>query len=662
MALTASSTAESCIHSHDAAHSKIYKPASHLFKPSVGRLQKRGQLTIFIIVAVVIAISSLLIYSLRAKLYPERTIIDPLAEPVKVFTISCLDQTTRDGIALMGQQGGHIAIPQGTQRVQNIPLWWQAGESRIPSIAYMEDSLGQYVLDNLNACIDDFVPLQNNLIVEPTAPEVMVSIRDQEVSVDMTYPITVRDKLRGRSARIQEFSTIVPIPLGRAQALGMDIVQNAQSGFFENATLDLMGMDKNIPFTGFDIACGRKAWSVSAIRQEAQNLAYYHLSKARFTGTDYTPFLAPEQTYEQLRRYTIEDANAGRQAPDAPDDAWDYFHLLMRLDGNYPGFRAGVMVPNNLQLRARPSTGDTMSPRSGVGGAMLSLLCFNVYHFTYDVRYDVIISARDDSSGFTLRFGLPVTIDHNAPARHQTTFSTFQAPMDDLGLCRDLGPVRQINAIGYHANNPEFPLIANISFHCFTFRCDLGETPIGSRVLQTGLPDNCVGGYVMANAPGFLQGKQQDTGGDITIALTAVQDVAVQVQKAPVFYTTQAVRDTEALADDEAAVIRLTSTEYPDYESSMYVDKDATDASLQLILADTTYQVEATLVDAKGIKGGWRGNVTIPFGTAQDAGRIRFTLAEGRPTPITDGQVSAMLDFLENNQSYRVQLPVVVLP
>ncbi|PIN70970.1 hypothetical protein COV94_00275, partial [Candidatus Woesearchaeota archaeon CG11_big_fil_rev_8_21_14_0_20_57_5] len=78
------------------------------------------------------------------------------------------------------------------------------------------------------------------------------------------------------------------------------------------------------------------------------------------------------------------------------------------------------------------------------------------------------------------------------------------------------------------------------------------------------------------------------------------------------------------LADDEAAVIRLTSTEYPDYESSMYVDKDATDASLQLILADTTYQVEATLVDAKGIKGGWRGNVTIPFGTAEDAGRIRF--------------------------------------
>ena len=72
------------------------------------KISIRGQVTIFIIVAIVIVGSIIAYFSLRdnfAESIPEDM------KPVYDYYLSCLESTTKEGIALLGEQGGYIELP-----------------------------------------------------------------------------------------------------------------------------------------------------------------------------------------------------------------------------------------------------------------------------------------------------------------------------------------------------------------------------------------------------------------------------------------------------------------------------------------------------------------------------------------------------------------------
>lgn len=72
--------------------------------------KKRAQVTIFIIIGIILLLSTVLVIYLvsRQSVKPleEAIIVPESAKPVHEFITGCLEQTSKRGVALLGQQGG----------------------------------------------------------------------------------------------------------------------------------------------------------------------------------------------------------------------------------------------------------------------------------------------------------------------------------------------------------------------------------------------------------------------------------------------------------------------------------------------------------------------------------------------------------------------------
>src|SRR5258706_15865453 len=124
-------------------------------------MSKRGQVTIFIIIGIVIVFSVGFYLFLKAggslkAVAPEK------AHPVKAFVQSCLDNLGEDGIRKIGATGGFITYPQEIDKNKRayiatgldelkIPLWFYDGRSKIPSQAFIESQLSAYINQNLKS-------------------------------------------------------------------------------------------------------------------------------------------------------------------------------------------------------------------------------------------------------------------------------------------------------------------------------------------------------------------------------------------------------------------------------------------------------------------------------------------------------------------------------
>ena len=71
---------------------------------------KRGQITIFIIVAIIIIASVGLYFSLKGSLIPDK--VPATFEPIYTQFLSCLEENSLVGIDLLGVHAGYIDLPE----------------------------------------------------------------------------------------------------------------------------------------------------------------------------------------------------------------------------------------------------------------------------------------------------------------------------------------------------------------------------------------------------------------------------------------------------------------------------------------------------------------------------------------------------------------------
>src|SRR3990167_8847197 len=72
-------------------------------------MNKKGQVTIFIILAVLI-VGGLITYFM----FRDRFIANSMSEefrPVYDYYLSCMEDSTQEGINLLGEQGGYLEVP-----------------------------------------------------------------------------------------------------------------------------------------------------------------------------------------------------------------------------------------------------------------------------------------------------------------------------------------------------------------------------------------------------------------------------------------------------------------------------------------------------------------------------------------------------------------------
>jgi hypothetical protein len=207
---------------------------------------KKTQITIFIILGIVIVVIVSLVYTATTSTRKSATKTELKkseearleTQPIKTFIENCVSMILKDGLELIGQQGGRLTRVQGgtLARFGNID---NASYSIYPPNPYLEDpyelglygddnlphltregsqsiqlQLERYITNRLDEC--DFSTFEAQaLTITKGTPDIDVTIAKDDVDVRLNYPLDIESASTGAETRISEFSISQRVRLGR---------------------------------------------------------------------------------------------------------------------------------------------------------------------------------------------------------------------------------------------------------------------------------------------------------------------------------------------------------------------------------------------------------------------------------------------------------------
>jgi len=185
---------------------------------------KRGQVTLFLIIGIVLLALFSGIFYLVSKTTGEKITIGqdtPFELEIKPritnFVENCLEQVGAPAILLAGEQGGYLELKEESTLFtenESIAYSWQENKNVLDQTE-IEAQLSRYLESHLNNCLQDFQPFSTeNLDIKSEPPAIQTDINTEFVLFKLTLPLTViKDK---EEASLKEFSREVPLRLGLA--------------------------------------------------------------------------------------------------------------------------------------------------------------------------------------------------------------------------------------------------------------------------------------------------------------------------------------------------------------------------------------------------------------------------------------------------------------
>lgn len=640
---------------------------------------KRGQITIFVMIGIIIVIGIFFYVYLkhRTTIFTPEAIVPEDVVPVQQLVQNCLHETAKDAIVRLGLQSGFITIPPDIDRMPSSymaidkfgllkkPYWTYRGQERIPSIDYIRYQIKEYVQDNLAACVNEFKDFRTQFRIVAGEPKVTLELGEKSVIVEADFPIEIWDLKQRKITDIKKFKAEVQVRLLAVYELARKIMQaQKEAKFFENITIDLMASNPKIPFTGLELHCGALTWQQEEIKREVQGMLYYNIPRIRVDNTNYAGFEAKPTVYRKFSEFTMEDINEGNLPTiTAPGDAYEYNHFLLEAGSTDRSLKARfVYRPDfGMDLLAMPSRDGVLRSDLVKGNAeFLKFICVNVYHFVYDLNYPIEVLVRDDASfdneGYIFSFAFPVTIYHNAADRTERGPMAFETRIPSEGYCENLGTEEyQITAYGTYEGYTDMELPdVEIEYECLTNKCTLGKTKAdsGSYMLRTRLPEGCSAPHIMANKTGYAPARKQLTENQMSIQLKKLKELEFKVVKHIYQQTDKTLGSAEELGEGEEAVITINLLNGTDRQYGHYPHKNSS-RYISLVEDAASYSIEVTLLKDGEYVGGYSS--THKFTDVQNANAIDLHAVEYRPTPITRQDQAEMSYYLAEG-SYKKEI------
>jgi|SRR3989344_3761121 len=171
-------------------------------------MKKRGQITIFIILALAV-IAGLGAFLFLTNEQAQKETVDPQIAPIFSFVESCIDSVGEHAINTIGKGGGYYHVDYGTPN--GTTYYFDKQENLIPSKTTIEKELGIYVDEFLTECTNNFSQFSDFTI---TAKRVntKVTIREKEVIFTVNYPLTIEKN--ENKYQLQNFREEIPVRLG----------------------------------------------------------------------------------------------------------------------------------------------------------------------------------------------------------------------------------------------------------------------------------------------------------------------------------------------------------------------------------------------------------------------------------------------------------------
>ncbi len=435
---------------------------------------KKGQVTIFIILAIVI-VAGIAAYFLLKDNFTQNMSPD-LKRGYDAYLI-CVEERLERGISILGQQGGYIYIDElpfypGSSYMPSssqldfygnpVPYWFYVSGNNIvreqrPALTQMQSELNRYVSEGLNDC--DFADLnEEGLIVNIYAGSADVLIREDKVELQLDNPVYLF--FENDSAVVKNHKISVDSKLGKFYKLSSELMDlEKKDTFLESYGLDVMRLDA--PVSGVEFGCAPKVFNEFEIKEDISAGLETTIGSLKLKG-DYYSLRDPKNSYFVLELENNVEENVN--------------------------FIYSREWPTKIEMYGEK----VVQPVGSQQGLGILGFCILPYNFVYDINFPVLVQFYDGRELF--QFGMVAIIKNNQP---RSAGSVFEGANVQPEICANANTNITVNAYDLNLN----PVQANIRFSCLGDSCELGNlNKLGSGEL---LVPQCLNGKLSAYAEGY---------------------------------------------------------------------------------------------------------------------------------------------------------------
>ncbi|MFH1440335.1 MAG: hypothetical protein ABIG89_07225 [Candidatus Woesearchaeota archaeon] len=428
------------------------------------RLQKKSQVTVFIIIGIVILLAvGAFIYmkSITTKSGSSLSLIQEESprefKPIQSFITQCLKEVSEEAIRKIGIGGGHIDLtdPLYSTVSYNLDkqnptesdgiivsddqklLYWNYMSSgngcsyngcyvnfEVPVFDEMNVEIETYVNNNVEACFNKFTAFEKDgTKITPLSdfPETTVDIAKKDVVVQLKYPIDI--KKGSLNHRLEYYNIIHPVNLRGFYDTAFTIANaEARNRFLEKGILYVMSFyrtmdpEKLPPLIASSYKPEKIKWSKTAVKTKIQDLI-----KA------YTPLFKVENTKngDKITSDKIID-----------DNIYNYLYLKNSYEFLKDYDIRFYYLDWPLYVDVTPSKGDEISPdMADHNVADQMTVTTNNYRFMYDIAAPILVEIKNkddyDGKGYSFFFALEANIKNNYDIYTHMTYASPKLP-DDL--------------------------------------------------------------------------------------------------------------------------------------------------------------------------------------------------------------------------------------
>lgn len=388
----------------------------------------KGQITIFVIIAIVLLIGALLFIFLGREnpieetdeFLSDVTQVDTFYQPIQAYVQECMSSVGEEGLRLLGQGGGYIYplrpdsnynlfydeidiyrgdgvllaqdnedsfVPYWYHSITNVESSTLTPQFSMPAKTTMQNQLENYIDEHLFECINNFESLPNSqTIINITQPVTQVLFTEENVLVK-TYMETEVSLDGTQNTKIETYFTPIEIPFLNYYYKASHIaIEESQNQFLENLLVDLISYYGRIdydalpPIAALDTKASNVVWTQDQVNMRFKSLLQSYVPLFRIANT---------------KNGFVMDVDGS----EIEQSFYNSF-LLPLFETDNPTLEVSFIYLNwPIYTKVYPTDGTLIAPNIVPDDFPMSPPGQeNDYSFFYDISYPVIVELRETES------------------------------------------------------------------------------------------------------------------------------------------------------------------------------------------------------------------------------------------------------------------------
>ena len=192
-------------------------------------MNKKGQVTMFIVIGVILVILLGLFFFVRdyyGVSVPVKTFLQGPKQSIERNVRDCVSKEVVPGLVLLGEQGGYMD-PVNYKLYNGKAVTYLCKKpdcvNNLRPLSMIEDDLADYLSVRIDACIDkNLLESRRGFSIKDASMDIDVILVGSEVIVVVDYPVEIRKG--GTVERLSRIKEVVNVPFAELYDVAYDIV------------------------------------------------------------------------------------------------------------------------------------------------------------------------------------------------------------------------------------------------------------------------------------------------------------------------------------------------------------------------------------------------------------------------------------------------------